>query len=291
MIIVCIKSFSHFKSIENLCDGVVFNSKYTISVNPILNNEEMKEVIEYANSKNKIAIIDISSLMTNDELEDLKGFIEEFKDYDCKFLYTDIGVYNILKGYGIENNGIYDPKTLITNSYDMNLYLKNNMMAIGLSNEIPSIKIKEIDSKKEGKTWLKIFGYHQMFYSKRHLITTYHKYKGINKTIDRENTLIKEETRGEVFHIDENNHGSVIYRSYPISYMKVINDVINVDYLVLDSSFIPEDDFKYALELFNAVINGNMNYEIANLKLKEKFDIEDGFIYNDTVYIKEEAVK
>lgn len=289
MIIANIKSFSHFKEIKDLCDGVILTSKYSISSNPRFSNEEIDEVIEYANEIDKLVIIDISSLMTNEEIDNIDSFISIYKDKNANFLYTDIGVYNVLKKYNIQNKGIYDPKTLITNSYDMNLYLDNGILAIGLSNEIPADTIKEIDSKKRGKTLIKVFGYHQMFYSKRHLISTYHEYKNINMPIDRLNTYIKEETRGEEYHIDESEYGTVIYRSYPISYMKVLDKVSNVDFLVLDSSFIEEALFNKALAIYNDVLKGKLDKDSASSQLLEMFKIEDGFIYNDTVYVKEEG--
>ena len=288
MIIASIKSFSHFKEIEKLIDGIIISSSFSISINDKPTDEEMREIIKYANDINKLAIIDISSLMTNEEIKLVDKFINNYKDLNVSFIYTDIGVYNVLKKYSIEQRGIYDPKTLITNSYDMNYYLADNIMAIGLSNEIPAKKIKEIDSKKKGKTLLKIFGYHQMFYSKRHLISTYLKYKNMDNKLNMNNTYLKEETRGEEYHIDENSHGTVIYRSYVMSYMKCLDDILGVDYLVFDSSFINNEDFKKALQIYNDVINGSLDKNIASLNLKEIFDIEDGFMLEDTVYVKEE---
>lgn len=288
MIIASIKSFSHFKEIEKLVDGIIISSSFSISINDKPTDEEMIKIIKYSNEINKLAIIDISSLMTNEEIKLVDNFINKYKDFNVSFIYTDIGVYNILKKYNIESRGIYDPKTLITNSFDMNYYLDDNIMAIGLSNEIPAKKIKEINSKKHGKTLLKIFGYHQMFYSKRHLISTYLKYKNMDNKLDMNNTYLKEETRGEEYHIDENSHGTVIYRSYVMSYMKCLDDILGVDYLVFDSSFIDDKDFTLALKIYSDVLNGLLDKNIAYLKLKEIFNIEDGFMIEDTVYVKEE---
>ncbi len=287
MLLAYIKSFSHFKGIADLVDGAIVSTSFSISNNKY-QDENLVDIINYSNKLNKEIFIDISSLMTNDELVDLDNFIYIYKDYNVNFIYTDIGVYEILKKYHIENRGIYDPKTLVTNSYDMNLYLSLNMLGIGLSNEIPASDIKVLNENKKGKTLLKVFGYHQMFYSKRHLLSTYFKFIGENYVVNRDNTFLKEETRGEEYHIDENKHGSVIYRSYVMSYLKEIDDIKDTDYLVLDAAFMDEDKFNEALKIYKDVLDGNMNKDIAILKLSELFDIEDGFLYNDTVYVKEE---
>ncbi len=288
MIIASIKSFSHFMEILNLVDGVLVNTIYSISVNPIPNDEEIDKIIEFANKNNKECILDISSIMYNCEVERATSFIKKYKDKNVSFLYTDIGLHEILYSMGIENRGIYDPKTLVTNSYDMNLYLSCGMKACGLSNEITLDDTKTLISKKEGKVWLKVFGYHQMFYSRRKLISLYYKYKGINEDILRGESYLKEETRDDLYHIDENRHGTVIYRSYVLSYLRDLDKIIGADYMYLDSSFISEEDFRIVLKVYKKTIDGDMYLDDALDYLNEMFLIEDGFMYHDTVYKKEE---
>ncbi len=288
MIIASIKSFSHFMEISDLVDGVLVNTIYSISVNPIPNDEEIDKIIEYANKNRKECILDISSIMYNDEVEMATSFIKKYRDKNVSFLYTDIGIHTILYNMGIENRGIYDPKTLVTNSYDMNLYLSDGMKAVGLSNEITLDDTKTLISKKEGKVWLKVFGYHQMFYSRRKLISVYYKYKGIGDKISREESYLKEETRDDMYHIDENKHGTVIYRSYVLSYLRDLDKIIGADYMYLDSSFISSEDFNLVLKVYKKTIDGDMYLDDALDYLNEMFLIEDGFMYNDTVYKKEE---
>ncbi|MCR5705277.1 MAG: U32 family peptidase [Acholeplasmatales bacterium] len=274
--------------IRDLCDGVVVNTKYSISVNPIPNDEELIQIIEYCTANGKLCIIDISSIMENKEIEDVEAFIKAYKDKNVSFLYTDIGVHEILKGMGIEDRGIYDPKTLVTNSYDMNLYLLDNMQAVGLSNEITLDDVKKMIDTRKGKVWLKVFGYHQMFYSKRKLISVYYKYKGIDEYIPREEAFLKEETRDDLYHIDENAHGTVVYRSYVLSYLRDLDKIKDADYIYLDSAFIDEEDFALVLKVYNKTLSGDMYLDDALDYLNEMFSIEDGFMYHDTVYKKEE---
>ncbi len=288
MIIASIKSFSHFMEIRNLCDGVLISTNYSTAYNPILKDEEIENILKYQNECNKKVILDISFIVEDKDLDGLKEFILKYKNKNVLFLYTDIGVHQILKEDGIEKMGIYDPKTLVTNSFDANLYLDLGLDAVGLSNEIPLDDIKTITDKKQGKVWLKIFGYHQMFYSKRKLISLFLEHKNIECDFKRDNTFIKEETRDDIYHIDENKYGTIIYRSYVLSYLREIDKIKDVDYMFVDSLYMDEADFNDALKLFHDVLHSLIDQDMALDYLNEMFMIEDGFMYQDTVYKKEE---
>ena len=288
MIIASIKSFSHFIEIESLCDGVVVNTTFSTSVNPVFNDEEISKTIEYATKNNKVVILDISFIFEDKDINDIKDFVLKYKNTNTLFLYTDIGVHQILKECNMQHRGIYDPKTLVTNSYDLNAYEELGMNAVGLSNEIPLEDVKMITDKKNGRVWLKIFGYHQMFYSKRKLISLFAKHKNLDINIDRENTFVKEETRDDMYHIDENKYGTLIYRSYVLSYLRELENIKNIDYMYLDSAFISNEDFNEALRIYSDTINSLIDPIMALDYLNELFMIEDGFMYHDTVYKKEE---
>ncbi len=286
MIIASIKSFSHFMEIRNICDGVVISTKYSTAYNPILDDEEIKNILD--NKQDKKVILDISFIVEDKDLDGLKEFILAYKNEDVLFLYTDIGVHQILKEYGLYHKGIYDPKTLVTNSYDANLYLDLGLNAVGLSNEIPLDDIKTITLKKKGKVWLKVFGYHQMFYSKRKLISLFLEHKNTTCDFKRDNTFIKEETRDDLYHIDENKYGTIIYRSYVLSYLRELDNIKDVDYMFIDSLYMDKDDFNDALKLYYDAVNSEIDPIMALDYLNEMFMIEDGFMYQDTVYKKEE---
>lgn len=289
-IFASIKSFSHFKAIERYVDGIVFGNKIYSPVHTTsFEIEEMKEIIDYANKLNKESIIDITSMFCNKQMEELEKFILNFKDLGVGYIYSDLGVYELLKKHSIENRGIYDPKTLITNSYDLNLYLSCNMKACSLSLEIPLNDIKIINSKKNGAIWYKVFGYHQMFHSKRKLIDTYKEFLGVDFEIDNDNSYLNEEIRDDFYHIVQNEHGTLLYRPYVFSALKEVKIIKELDYLFLDSIFLEESLFNQAIEIYYNTLNEKMPLDIAISKLNELFHIEDGFMYEDTVYVKPEV--
>ncbi len=289
-LIASIKSFSHFKDIYNVVDGIVIrNDKFSTSYNTSFEIEEMKEIIEY--SKDKQVIIDITTMYTNDLMNELEEFIKFFLEYDVYYLYSDIGCHTLLKKYNIQNKGIYDPKTLITNSYDLNHYLSTGMNALSLSLEIPTSDIDQIISKKKGNVWYKCFGYHQMFHSKRHLISVYEKHLGHKIEMNNDSSYLKEQTRNELYHIVETQHGTLLYRPYVVSMLEKLSTLKSCDYLFMDSMFMNEELFNNALHIYRDTLSNNKNLNESLNELSEMFHIEAGFMNEDSVYIKPEVTR
>lgn len=285
-----IKSFSHFKAIENYIDGVVVsNHRFSPVHNKSFEIEEILEIIKYANEKNISVVLDITMMLTNKDMSELEVFIKNFINTNLLFLYSDLGVYTLLKKYYIENRGIYDPKTMITNSYDLNLYLSCNMFACSLSLEIPLSDVLKINDLKNGNIWYKVFGKHQMFHSKRKLISTYSKFLSKDITINNDNSYLVEETRDDKYPIVENEHGTILYRSYVFSALKEIDVIKKLDYLFLDSQLLDENIFNESLKIYYDVLNGNMKLDNGLIRLNELNHILDGFMYEDTVYVKPEV--
>ena len=81
---------------------------------------------------------------------------------------------------------------------------------------------------------------------------------------------------------------SPIYRSYVLSYLRDLDKIMGVDYMYLDSAFIDIEDFSLVLKVYKKTIDKDIFLDDALDYLNEMFSIEDGFMYNDTVYKKEE---
>ncbi len=289
-IFTSIKSLSHFEKLIDKVDGIVIgNNSFSTLLSHSFIVEEIIEMIEKSLQLNKEVVFNISSMQTNSSMILLEKFISNFLNYNVMYLYSDLGVYNLLKKYNKETKGIYDPSTMITNSMDMNFYLSKGMKACSLSLEIPIKDIKEINSKKLGNIWYKVFGYHQMFHSKRKLISTYQKFINLDKVINNENSYLIEETRNEKYPIIENEHGTVLFREYIISMIKECEIIKELDYLYLDSNLIEEEIFNKVLDIYLLALNNKLSVSDAlNEMDKLNLYIKDGFMYQDTVYQKEE---
>lgn len=288
MLIVSLNNKKNLNNLKNLVDGVVvYLNDFSSFYNSALTSEELNEI--YASKDNLKIFIDLTMMMENRDIERLNLFLDQNKDKDYYFIYSDLGVHQVLLERNLEKKGIYNSQTLCTNEYDQAFYLSQGMLSSAISLEIPvrdQIKISEYNNHN---VFLKAFGYHQMFYSKRHLISLYKEYKNLDFAIDNKNSYLREIKReNDYFHIYESNKGTIIFRNYIINYLSEL-DLIKPQFIYLDNIFISDDIFNKVVEIYSNVINKKITSEEGNSLIQElNLDIRDGFKNNDSVYQKEE---
>jgi len=286
MLIVSLKEINELEKLYDLVDGiVVYTSDFSSFYNKAYNLDEIKDI--YKLKKNLNIFIDLSQMMENSDINKLSQFLDSLDGYDVNYIYSDLGVHQLLKDKGIENRGIYNPSTLITNEYDLEFYLNQNMLSASVSLEIPVKDIIQISEKNNHNLFLKSFGYHQMFHSKRHLIDLYLEHINKTHTIDNQNSYLREQKREDLYHIYQSNKGTLLFRSYVINYIDYIKD-IKPKFIFLDNIFINSNEFLEVVNVYSKYLKNIYDLETSlNILNKLSFKIEDGFKYQDTVYQKE----
>lgn len=286
MLIVSLKEINELEKLYDLVDGiVVYTSDFSSFYNKAYNLDEIKEI--YKLKKNLNIFIDLSQMMENSDINKLSQFLDSLEGYDVNYIYSDLGVHQLLKDKGIENRGIYNPSTLITNEYDLEFYLNQNMLSASVSLEIPVKDIIQISEKNNHNLFLKSFGYHQMFHSKRHLIDLYLEHINKTHTIDNQNSYLREQKREDLYHIYQSNKGTILFRSYVINYIDYIKD-IKPKFIFLDNIFINSNEFLEVVNVYSKYLKNIYDLETSlSILNKLSFKIEDGFKYQDTVYQKE----
>ncbi len=286
MLIASLKEISEIKTLQNYCEGIVV---YTNDFSSFYNKAyDVAELLEIYNQKGNLKMfIDLSCMMENKDIEHLRSFLENFKNLDVYYLYIDLGVHQVLKENGIENRGVYNPTTLITNHDDLAFYLNQNMLSTAISLEIPVTDMINISKLNNNNMWMQAFGYHQMFHSKRHLISLYKEHDNLNFENSPLNSFLKEEKREDFYHIYEGNRGTILFRSYLIDYLSDLK-AINPKYIFMDNIFLDSNIFIKCVEAYSKYLNNLISLDEA-LNIINSFDLkfEEGFKLNDTVYQKE----
>lgn len=289
MLIVSLSNINDLEYLNNLADGiVVYTNDFSCVYNKAFSLKEIKEI--YEKKGNLKLFIDLSIMCENKDINDISCFIDEFKTLDVYFYYIDLGVHQLLKEKGLENRGVFNPSTLITNSNDAKFYLRQNMLAVQVSNEITVSDQAKISESCNSNIWLKSFGYMQMFHSKRHLISLYEEHSG--KKIEHNNyeSYLREAKRNDFYHIFESNRGTLLFRHYVINYLNEL-DLIKPSYIFLDNIFIKNDEFRSVVKIYSDFLNEKISKEEANNLISGlDLQIEAGFKFKDTVYKKEEAI-
>ncbi len=222
------------------------------------------------------------------DLKNVEELINKYKNNDVLFYIADLGVLNILKKYDLLDKVIYNPETMITNYLDLKLY-SDMVLACGVSNEITLDDLKNMYDKTSSNIFYQGFGLRLMFYSRRKLISLYGNKN--NTTYPKENVYLREITRTDYMPIIENEENTLIYRPYYISLLDKLNEIKFVKFLYIESFNIDMDLFKDINRIyFEAIKNDKLLYVLPEFN-SLKLNIEDGFIYKDSVYQKEELKK
>ena len=247
--------------------------------------DELKFIMDTCHKHNKKFALKLNLMLHEPMVISFKSFVLEFLDADL-FYVTDLGALNILKELDLTNKTIYDPNTLICNHLDALIYSDNSKLTIGLCEEITLSDVNTISSYVNGNIFYKVFGYQQMSFSKRHLVSLYLEENNIGTKNQKGIYYLKEETRNELYPVLEREYGTIIFRSYIINLIKELKN-INARYLFIESFLLNSEEVKTALKCIKGILNNEMSSEEA-LEIINKFNLstDDGFIYNDTVYIK-----
>ena len=258
--------------------------KYSINYKDI----DVDKAIKLCDENNIKVILSINRIMHPGDLKNVEELINKYKNNDVLFYIADLGVLNILKKYDLLNKTIYNPETMITNYLDLKLY-SDMVLACGVSNEITLEDLKNMYDKTNSNIFYQGFGLRLMFYSRRKLISLYGNKN--NTTYPKENVYLREITRTDYMPIIENEENTLIYRPYYISLLDKLNELKFVKFLYIESFNIDMDLFKDINRMFyESIMNDKLLYVLPEFN-SLKLNIEDGFIYKDSVYQKEELKK
>lgn len=247
--------------------------------------DELKFIMNACHMHNKKFVLKLNLMLHEPMINEFRSFVLEFLNADL-FYVTDLGALNILKELTNMEKIIYDPNTLICNHLDALIYSNDSKLTIGLSEEITLNDVNKIASYVNENIFYKIFGYQQMSFSKRHLVSLYLEENKINSRNKKGIYYLKEETRNELYPVLEREYGTIIFRSYVLNLLKELKN-INARYLFIETFLLNSEQIKAILKCIKGILNNEIACDKALGIIKELgLQSEDGFLYNDTVYIK-----
>ena len=284
MKLICsLKNRDMLETVSKYVEGVVLGCKYSFYSDKKYSKEEIKEIYQIALKKNIKTYILLNLVMHENYVDEVKAFIESFKNEEVYFIFQDLGILNILLSLNKTQYGIYNPLTMITNYRDLKEYEFFSLDAIGVSSEIPVKDVNKCTSISN-KVFYLGFGYHPMYQTYRKLLSLYKEHSGLKFT--NENLYLQEATRvDDRCPIIENEFGSVVFRSGVISTLERIEDLKEVKYFFLDGIFLEEEVFIGTVKIYYEVINKLINKEegvnyISSLNLS----VNNQFMDVDSVY-------
>lgn len=253
-----------------------------------LTTEELKELKAYA--KNTEVYFNANLICHDYIIEMYKDLFATLKELNIDGIYvSDVALIKLSEEYGLKDLVIYNPETLITNSFDANYYLNQGIKAITLSKEITLEDYQKIASKVNGSLEIIGFGHYSMFHTKRHIVRNYNEYRKIDKDFTANpNLRIREELRSEYYPLLEEETTSTIFRSNATNVYKSLNDLGFISYMRLDGVFKSFELMEEVITAFKEKReNPGTERDLDNdLAVKYNEETDTGFLFKKTVYGK-----
>lgn len=276
MLVTELKSLE--KTNDYLVDILIVPTKFSSVSDIIVSLEQL-----YLFKSKKIAL-KLDKIITEYELPELEEFIIKSKNYNIEFyLFSDMSVYYILKKYNLEEKSVFFSKTINCSTYDIREYNNLSMKCL-VSTELQLDELVKISNLE--KNFIYIYGYFNIFYSKRNLLSLYKNYSNLDYVSKNKKYNLLEETRKEFYPVIENSNGTFIYSSYCLLLFKELILLNKNNYFYIDSNFIEEEYLFNIINIYNELIKYGYSDE-----LYDKIKKIDGNIGTSFMYLKPEILK
>ena len=223
------------------------------------------EEINKINVDNKYILI--NRLLDSFDVDKLKEILKTIKDIKG-IVYEDIAVYMIAKDLNLNVELIYFQNHFGTSLPEINFWL-DKVDSMFTSNEITKEEIEYILNGAKKSVCIHYYGYNQVMYSRRKLLTNWSEEFGIPY---KNNNILEDQATHVKFRALENEYGTVMY-SDKIYNGTPLKNAKNIKYLYINPTMIDHEqvmDFltndKHYSELED---NGFLEKETI-YKLKEK---------------------
>lgn len=270
------------------CDGFIIHSKEFSCYNgDTFKIDELKENLFKIKELGKIAILNIDRIIMEEDVESLIEYLDQVNDLFDLYLYSDMAIFGYFNNLGLKNKLIYMPKTLVASKYELSRYYELGVDVI-LANELSFDEIKEISENYNIS--LEVFGYHQMFYSKRNLISLYKEYFKIDEELKNKKLTLNEEIREELYPIYESDNGTFIYTDYIYCCFKELLEIKEkLNIIKVNGIFMEEEKYQKVVNIYNSLLKENNDVDRMYQELENICpNISKGFLLNKSVLLKKD---
>ncbi|HIT22588.1 MAG TPA: U32 family peptidase [Candidatus Scybalousia intestinigallinarum] len=253
---------------------------------PELTLEEIKEL-----SKESELFIAMNKNIFNEELEEVERLLIELEKTNIKgIFFYDLAILSMVRRKQLALDLVWNQTHMVTNYNTCNYYFEKGVKYGLIANEVTLEEIIEMKKKTKMQLIVQIMGYPSMSHSRRMLISNY--FKSMGKAKQKEQYTLQDHTNPENdYLITEDKTGTSLFFGKIINGTKALPELIrsNLDYGLLDTSFIPMDTSLQVLELFNEIkekveIGDDIDLEKYLEKTASLIGDSTNFFYQKTIY-------
>lgn len=286
-LLTTIHNLNHLDALSAVADGfLVGDKRYAVRLTHSFDLNEMLDAINRIQKLNKSCFILMNQMMTDQELDDAKTYIESLPVHLIDgFIIADLGLVAIFRSLNLSHKVVYNPETLLTNTFDFNFLSNEHIYGAFVSKEITLDDIQTIGKQKAYHLFMYGHGHMSMFYSKRQILTAYTDYLTKDPIYhqDQELELQEPKRENENFPILEDFGGTHVFRGHVfqvLSDIKELSDV--VDYLIIDTIFQDDDYAAKVLPLYRQMTSNESLTKELQTSYQETWT--DGFLHRKTIY-------
>ena len=278
---------------KNIPDYLDYTNSFIIGLKDFsINYQEysVEEIEKILNDYPNIEVfVSINKNIFNSDLNLLEELLYKLNNLRIKgVFFYDLSILSIVNRNKLNIPLVWAAEHMTTNYNTCNYYYDKKVEYVYLSSEITKDEIIEIKEKSPIKLISFFFGYPDVSFSKRKLLTNYFLYNNLNKEKDWYLITSDEE---HSYLIKESSLGTRILYGKVMNGIKPFNDLMDiVQYGILNEELMSHDVFIKALDIFNKLNNKKIDVEEANKEITDLVNSDDTvFYYKKTIYkVKDE---
>lgn len=217
------------------------------------------EDIEEIDVSNKYIIL--NRILGSEEIDNFKNIVMKFKTIKG-IVFEDIGIYQVLKKLNTKLEMILFQNHFATNTKSVNFWL-DRVDSLFIGNELTKNELEVITDKAIKPVCIHLYGYNQVMYSRRLLLSNWEEEFNIPK---EKTNVITDKATGIKFRAVENEYGTVMYSDKIFNGKDLLN-LSNIKYFYVNTMLVSHNQVMYFLNTFEMMDNEN-----------------DGFLNKETIY-------
>lgn len=239
--------------------------------------------------------INFSRIFHEEDMEELEYNLQEAVKRNVSHLFfSDLGVYVLAREYGLEHKLIYNALTYLTNTEDVNDYLKLGESLI-VSADLSLDEQLQIVSRAQKPVIVFAFGKYAIFHSKRELLTNYLKYRQNNSLTvsNNKNFSIIEEFRNEHYPIVEDENGTHVFlpKFYCLLKELPLFPLEKLSGIYLGTNFLAPEQIEVLMSVYSRALIDPSKADELYAELEQSIhDLGEGLRNRKTVLTKEETL-
>ena len=192
----------------------------------------------------------VNKIMNNTQITEFHNILNNLSSNIKGIVFDDLGILNIFQNLDLNITKILFLNHFNCNYASINTYL-SYVDSIVISPDITFLEVKEILSLALKPLVVYTFGYINIMYSKRTLITNYNNYFQTKASLTNYLTEINTKQK---FHIIENDDGTVIYPYEPFNGLS-LRGLDNVLFEFINGLFLSDEEIINIINAKDDLIN------------------------------------